>query len=110
MAAQGFFSQHWTDEDGNPAGGVSSTRGGTVSWQNGPLGRVGSSERTEANGAFVEDIIAIVCDRIEFYQDSKFACDENAEVIDLLKQASAVCQSRTRRRTEAKTEGTHEGN
>ena len=113
MASQGYFSQHWLDKDGNPAGGVSTTRGATVSWQNGPLGRVGTSDRKEPNGAFVEDIVAIAKDRFAFYQtasDGKFACEENAECIELLEKVEKICQSRTARRTEAKTEGTHEGN
>ena len=98
---------------GNPAGGVSTTRGATISWQNGPLGRVGTDERVEPNGAFVEDVVAMARGRFEFYQeasDGKFACEENAECIELLKQVEVICQARTRRRVEAKTEGTHEGN
>lgn len=113
MAKQGFFQQHWVDENGNPAGGVSTGRGVTVSWQNGPLGRVGTDERVEPNGAFVEDVIAIARGRFEFYQeasDGKFACQENAECIELLKQIEELCQSRTKRRIAAKTEGTHESN
>ena len=42
MAAQGFFDQHWLDMDGNPAGGVSTGKGFTISWQNGPLGKLGT--------------------------------------------------------------------
>ena len=53
---QGHFEEHWSDKDGNPAGGVSSGRGFAISWQNGPLGR--GVERREPNGAFVEDVIA----------------------------------------------------
>ena len=109
MAAQGFFQEHWNDEDGNPAGGVSTGRGFAVSWQNGPLGKIDSPERREPNGAFVEDIIAVAIGRVEFYEDSKFSCEENRETIKHLKDALAVQESRTARRTDAKTEGTHEG-
>lgn len=110
---QGHFEEHWLDENGNPAGGVSTTRGATISWQNGPLGRIGTDERKEPNGAFVEDIIQMAIGRLEFYQtasDSRFACEENAEAIRLLKQAGVVLDSRTKRREAARTEGTHEGN
>ena len=51
--------------------------------------------------------------RFEFYQeasDGKFACEENAECIALLKQVEEICQARTRRRVEAGVEGTHKGN
>ena len=54
---QGFFEEHWVDENGNPAGGVSTGKGLTISWQNGPLGRIGTDERSEPNGAFVEDVV-----------------------------------------------------
>lgn len=113
MASQGFFSEHWEDENGNPAGGVSTTRGATISWQNGPLGRVGTDERKEPNGAFVEDIIAMAKDRIAWYQvasDGKFKCKENECAIEYLEKAAYCLAQRTKRREANKTEGTHEGN
>lgn len=110
MAKQGFFQEHWNDENGNPGGGVSTGTGFTVSWQNGPLGKIGTPERREPNGAFVEDIIDVVIGRLQYYEDSKFSCEENAEAIRLLKEANDVLDSRTKRREAAKTEGTHEGN
>ena len=110
MAKQGFYEEHWTDENDNPGGGVSTGRGFAVSWQNGPLGKIGTPERREPNGAFVEDIIDVAIGRIEYYENSKFACEENAEVIRLLRQANEVLDSRTKRRVADKTEGSHEGN
>ncbi len=100
-----FFSDQWSDEDRNPAGGVSCGRGFTISWQNGPLGR--GSERKEPNGAFVETIIAAAKDRLEFYQESRFACEENANAIEFLKDALAVLDGRTNRREVEGVEGTH---
>jgi hypothetical protein len=32
---QGFFSEHWRDAQGRPAGGVATGRGFTISWQKG---------------------------------------------------------------------------
>ena len=113
MAKQNIFQQHWTDENGNPAGGVSSGKGFVVSWQNGPLGRVGTDERVEPNGAFVEGIIDALEGRFEFYQqgsEGKFACEENARCLELIAEMKELCQARTKRRTDSKTEGTHEGN
>lgn len=107
MAKQGFFSEQWTDENGNPAGGVTTGKGFTISWQNGPLGKEGTPERREPNGAFVEDIIDAAIDRIEFYQSSKFACEENHEALINLRNAAAVLDSRTRRREKSGIEGTH---
>jgi len=51
MSKIGHFSEHWRDDKGRPAGGVSSGRGFAISWQNGPLGR--GNERRDPNGAFV---------------------------------------------------------
>ena len=102
---QGHFEEHWFDKDGNPAGGVSSGRGFAISWQNGPLGR--GNDRKEPNGAFVEDVIAAALGRIEFYQKSKFACEENAEAIRHLKAALFTLDARTKDRENRGVEGTH---
>ena len=104
-----FNSEHWLDADGNPAGGVSDARGITVSWQNGPLGR--DDERREPNGAFVETLIAMTKDRLEFYQtacDGKFWCEENRDAIDDLNNALYVLNRRTEAREARRVEGTHE--
>ena len=58
MAKTETFDEHWLDDDGNPAGGVASSKGVCISWQNGPLGR--GNERREPNGGFVENVIAHV--------------------------------------------------
>ncbi len=102
---QGHFEEHWMDKDGNPAGGVSSGRGFTVSWQNGPLGR--DNDRRQPNGAFVEDVIQAAIGRIRFYENSKFACDENKEALDGLHKAAAALDARTSNREKREVEGTH---
>lgn len=100
----GHFSEHWRTA-GIPAGGVSSGRGFTISWQNGPLG-VGT-QRREPNGAFVEDVIQAVISRINEYQDSCFSCDENALALYHLRLAAEALDSRTTRRQAEAVEGTH---
>ena len=104
--------QHWTDAEGNPAGGYSKGRGYLISWQRGPLGRVGTPERKEPNGAFVEDIIDAVMSYLSHLMDIKIY--ENREILNTafasLKAAADTLDSRTQRRVEAETEGTHEGN
>lgn len=102
---QGFFSEHWLDENENPAGGVTSGRGFTISWQNGPLGR--DNWRKEPNGAFVEDVLAAVADRISFYQQGKFACANNAEALEHIANAARCLDHRTKDREKRKVEGTH---
>lgn len=102
---QGHFQQHWSDDKGRPAGGVSTGRGFTVSWQNGPLGS--GADRKEPNGAFVEDVIDAVIDRIEFYQRSEFACQSNADALTHLRAAAVALDSRTKDREARGVEGTH---
>ena len=100
------FAENWLDANGNPAGGVATSRGMTISWQNGPLGR--GDERKEPNGAFVEDVIRAAAERIRFYQSSKFACDDNAEALQYLESALEVLQLRTANREARQVEGTHQ--
>lgn len=105
-----FHSTHWYDHEGRPAGGISEGIGFTIAWQNGPLGRAdGPGGRRQPNGAFVETIIAAAKDRLEYYQSSRFNCEENAEAIRHLALALAILNDRTARREAAGTEGTHEG-
>lgn len=101
----GHFADHWVDTQQRPAGGISTGRGFTIAWQHGPLGR--GAERREPNGAFVEDIIAAVIGRLEFYQASAFACQENAEALDALYIAAQRLDDRTRDREARAVEGTH---
>jgi len=104
MAADKFTSNHWSNKDGHPVGGCSYGTGFTVSWQNGPLGR--GEDRKEPNGAFVETLINVVIDRIEYYQDSQFKSDYNARAIEHLNQALTALQERTKDREERNVEGT----
>lgn len=99
--------QHWNDANGNPSGGSTFGDGFAISWQNGPLGR--DSARQEPNGAFVENIIAAAKGRLEYYQESRFRCEENAEAIEHLAAALAACNRRTTRRVADGVEGTHAG-
>lgn len=104
------LNEHWTDSEGRPAGGVTQGVGFTISWQNGPLGRVSDPERKEPNGAFVENIILAAIKRLEFYQSTQFECEENADALIKLYSALHSLEDRTQRRITADTEGTHEGN
>ena len=108
MEEERFFQEHWDDASGNPGGGISTGRGFTISWQNGPLGKIGTPERRDPNGAFVEHLVTAVKGRFQYYQDGNFPCAENQKCIQLLNEVLSVCRSR-RNRTDAKTEGTHEG-
>lgn len=114
--------KHETDQNGNPAGGITKGIGIEITWQNGPLGRhaadcgpgsavcVVGCTRREPDGASVEGVIAAAIGRLKYYQGSKFKCDENSKAIRFLEMASDVLDSRTGRREAYRTEGTHEGN
>lgn len=94
------------DAAGNPAGGYSKSIGLEVTWQNGPLGR--GADRKPQNGAFVEDLLRAVVARIEWYQESKFKCRENAIALTHVETALLWLGKRTADREARGVEGTHE--
>lgn len=96
---------HKINEEGNPTGGKTTAVGLEINWQNGPLAVDGV--RVEPNGCFVETVIAAAKGRIEFYQNSKFSCRENALAITKLDEALHWLQHRTRDREQRNIEGTH---
>lgn len=104
---QGFKAVNVKDDQGRPAGGSVDGTGFHIDWQNGPLGR--GEERIPPNGAFVEDVIGAALQRIQHYQDSPFACRENALAITKLEEALHWLDSRTQRRVAQAVEGTHQG-
>lgn len=89
-----------SDKDGNPAGGFSSAPGTTIVWQHGP--------GEHQTGAIVEQIIQIAIGRLEYYQGTKFECEENANAITHLTKAIEYIQSRTQSRIDRGVEGTYE--
>lgn len=103
---QPYTYNNFTDKDGNPAGGVVEATGIQIKWQDGPLGR--GNDRVEPNGAFVETLIDIVIQRLEFYNASKFRCRENSMAITKLQEANMWLNERTARREKAGVEGTHQ--
>src|SRR2546429_4490518 len=102
---QKFDAVNHLDKDGNPAGGNVSGVGLHIEWQKGPLGRGG--DRQQPNGAFVETVLAAALQRIQFYQDTKFKCEENARAIDKIQDALQWLNRRTMDREGRDVEGTH---
>lgn len=100
-----FTERHKSTEDGTPNGGQTYGLGFVLNWQKGPLGR--GPDRQEPNGVFVETVIAAAAGRLEFYQASRFACEENAKALEHLKAALEILDSRTKKREERGVEGTH---
>lgn len=102
---QALKAENRVDDNGNPSGGSVEGVGIKIEWQNGPLGR--GEDRQEPNGAFVEGVIAAAVQRLEYFQNSKFKCRENALAITKLEEALHWLNSRTSRREVQQTEGTH---
>lgn len=101
-----FNAENYIDADGNPAGGHAESVGIFINWQSGPLGR--GEDRKEPNGAFVETVLAIAKQRLEFYQTTKFKCRENELAITKIEEAMHWLQHRTAAREARGVEGTHE--
>lgn len=93
------------DTLGNPSGGFVTGVGLAIHWQDGPLGR--GEDRLEPNGCFVETVLLAAKQRLEYYQASKFACDENAEAIRYINYALHELNERTLNREARNVEGTH---
>jgi hypothetical protein len=102
---QEITQKHQTDDEGNPAGGVTAGVGLYVRWQNGPLSV--ADARLAPNGAFVEGVIQAAIGRLEHYQASKFRCRENALAITKLEEALHWLGHRTAAREARGVEGTH---
>ena len=100
-----FDAENNTDTNKHPTGGFVSGTGLNIDWQDGPLGR--GKDRKEPNGAFVETVIAAAKQRIEFYQESEFACRQNAQAIIALQDALDLLNNRTKEREERQVEGEH---
>jgi len=71
-----------------------------VNFQKGPI------KETGINGCYNEDLIAMVIDRLEGFQTSKFKCKENAKALIYLKETLAWLYKRTQDRIERGVEGT----
>lgn len=115
---------HNDTKDGNPAGRYAATWEGAptselntmmhysehpghfvIRWQDGPVDREAGEQ---PNGAFVEDVLEVCKRRLEFYQDSPFACHENEVAIGDLEHALETLLSRRKDRAERGVQGKHE--
>jgi hypothetical protein len=103
---QGFRASNKLDGNGIPAGGCVHGTGLAIHWQNGALSVDG--ERKEPNGAFVEDVIDAAIQRIQHYQETRFATEDNATAIHHLTLANEALGHRTWEREQRGVEGTHE--
>lgn len=73
----------------------------SVKFQNGPVKEAG------INGCHNEDLLLMVVDRLEDFQNSEFKCDENQEAIDHIMKAVEALKKRTNKRKDRGVEGTN---
>lgn len=106
MTAQPYETSNWLTDDGTPDGGEAIGPGFHINWQRGAL--VVDGVERPANGAFVETILAVCIDRMRHYQDTKFACRENALAITHMEEAAHWLEARQARRGKAAIAGTHQ--
>ena len=93
------------DQNMNPTGGTVEGEGLQIRWQDGHLGR--GKDRMPPNGAFVETVIDAARQRLEFYQNSKFAHELNRSAIWHLEVALDCLRMRTEDREKRQVEGEH---
>lgn len=71
-----------------------------VSFQNGPVGE------NDINGCHQEDLLAIVIDRLQYFQKGDYACRENALALTKIEEAMHWLNHRTTARQARGVEGT----
>lgn len=72
-----------------------------IHFQEGPIKECG------VNGVCNEDLINMVLCRLQYFQQSEFKCEENANAIIYLKSALDELRKRTNKREKRGVEGTH---
>lgn len=68
----------------------------------------GAATEVGVNGFTLENLVAVVIDRLKQFQDSDFRCQENKMAIHYAEAALGELNARTRRRIARGVEGTHE--
>lgn len=96
------------DADGNPAGGFAVGVGFEIEWQDGPTRDQETGQKLKQTGAFVEDVILAVTQRLEYYQAGRFASPYNTAALEHLQRATVALESRRRDREARGVDGTHQ--
>lgn len=65
----------------------------------------GTIPENGVNGCQIEDVIDVLVERLNGFQQGQFPCGENAYAIQMLSMAKQALVQRTKRRTEAGMEG-----
>lgn len=91
-------ARNYLDDLGNPAGGYAHGVGFCVSWQDGPRTKQVDGTLAPANGAFIEDLLVAVTQRLAFFQSSQYVHEANAKAMQLVNQAMATLAERANER------------
>lgn len=86
--------------DGSPATSRDAAGFVNIKWQLGPIQERG------VNGTSIENVLALVIQRLEGFQHGPVACAENVIALEHLKSAVAALELRTLKRTSRGVEGT----
>ena len=98
------YAMNFLDDEGSPAGGVASGIGISVYFQNGPINRDAGEG---PNGAFIEQLLETSAERLRFYQESPFACEENASALAHIEEALYHLYARRKDRVRRGVLGQH---
>jgi hypothetical protein len=96
------INTNWTNTQDEHEGGISTGIGFTIAWQRGGLNTAGR------NGAFLIEVAQACQLQLQYYQNSKYACIENAEALRHLDEAITWLQARRDRRAVEGKLGTQE--
>lgn len=109
-------ARNFIDVDNNPTGGhaiLGVEKDGSehavlhVEWQNGPRGREDGT-LAEPNGAFVEDVLWVALQRLEFFNEGKYRDRANSIAITKIEEALQALKNRQLERSYRGVEGKHE--
>lgn len=93
------------NEAGVVSGGWVRGVGVAINWQRGPT-RNADGNPIPPNGATIEAILNACAQRLDAFQQTSMACQENADAFVAIHQAIAALEARTARRTAEGVEGT----
>lgn len=106
------------DEGDNPTGGFVDLHVGEdmahvvkILWQDGPRGQADNAPTgilADPNGAFVEDVLWVALQRLEFFNASKYRDRANSLTITHIEQALQALKYRQLERSHRNVEGKHE--
>ena len=91
ISGQPLHAEDVSDGDGSPDGGFVESTGLQVRWQRGPIDKESSPPW---NGSFPVTVLEAVLHRLLYYQNGKFACQDNEVAIEHIEAAIETLNER----------------